>query len=290
LSRLMTLKDIAKQLDVPESSLRKYRELFSDFIPGVGTGRSRRYRAEAVEVLKDIRDMREEQHLPWDAITEKLAEKYPIDATPKGGVPAQTTMPLETGAMEVERSRATAPDAKTAAAAAGNGGNLMAKFLAMNEKQTMVVNAIALQMLKAVESVREEARAENRQLRENISRALGSLAAAMNASAGKDRESLELIKKQLASIEERINKIAESGDSAADVARVKEELRVVRAKLSQKENAVEEIRKSVEVLKKENATLRDFKARHLEHCEENTREAKALKKVSPIKRLLKLKP
>jgi len=288
LSRLMTLKDIAKQLDVPESSLRKYRELFSDFIPGVGTGRSRRYRAEAVEVLKDIRDMREEQHLPWDAITEKLAEKYPIDATPKGGVPAQTTMPLETGSLEVERSRAAAPDAK--AAAAGNGGNLMAKFLAMNEKQTMVVNAIALQMLKAVETVREEARAENRQLRENISRALGSLAAAMNASAGKDRESLEQIKKQLASIEERIDKIAESGDSAADVARVKEELRVVRAKLSQKENAVEEIRKSVEVLKKENASLREFKSRHLEFCEENTREAKAMKKASPIKRLLGIKP
>jgi len=287
----MTLKDIAKQLDVPESSLRKYRELFSDFIPGVGTGRSRRYRAEAVDILKDIRDMREEQHLPWDAITEKLAEKYPIDATPKSAGPAQTSMPLETGAMEVERSRTTAPDAKAAAAAAaGNGGNLMAKFLAMNEKQTMVVNAIALQMLKAVESVREEARAENRQLRENISRALGSLAAAMNASAGKDRESLEQIKKQLASIEQRIEKIAESGDSAADVARVKEELRVVRAKLSQKENAAEEIRKSVEVLKKENASLREFKSRHLEFCEENTREAKAMKKASPIKRLLGIKP
>jgi DNA repair exonuclease SbcCD ATPase subunit len=286
----MTLKDIAKQLDVPESSLRKYRELFNDFIPGVGTGRSRRYRAEAVDVLKDIRDMREEQHLPWDAITENLAGKYPIDATPKGAGPAQTTMPLETGALEVERSSAAASDAKTAAAVTGNGGNLMAKFLAMNEKQTMVVNAIALQMLKAVEMVREEARAENRQLRENISRAIGSLAAAMNASAGRDRESIEQIKKQLDAIEENIEKISEAGDSAADVARVKEELRVVRARLAQKENAVEEIKKSVEVLKKENASLREFKSRHLEHCEENTREAKAMKKASPIKRLLGIKP
>ena len=81
-TKLLTLKEIAKILSIPESSLRKYRELFSQFIPGVGKGRSRRYRSEAIEIFKDIRHMREDLQMPWDAITDRLAENYPMDALP----------------------------------------------------------------------------------------------------------------------------------------------------------------------------------------------------------------
>jgi len=50
----------------------------------VGSGRSRRYREDAIGILKEIRDLREDMHMPWDAITDALAKKYPIDATPAG--------------------------------------------------------------------------------------------------------------------------------------------------------------------------------------------------------------
>ncbi|MEW5947051.1 MAG: MerR family transcriptional regulator, partial [bacterium] len=95
MSRLLTLKEIAKQLNVPESSLRKYREIFEDFMPGVGSGRGRRYREDAVVIFQDIRRLREDEHMPWEAVTVKLAEKYPMNApsAPGPGAAARESAP-----------------------------------------------------------------------------------------------------------------------------------------------------------------------------------------------------
>jgi len=51
---LLTLKQIAESLALPESTVRYYRDAFPDRIPTVGTGRRRRYPQEAVEVLRSI--------------------------------------------------------------------------------------------------------------------------------------------------------------------------------------------------------------------------------------------
>jgi len=51
---LLTLKQIAESLALPESTVRYYRDAFPDRIPTVGTGRRRRYPREAVEVLRSI--------------------------------------------------------------------------------------------------------------------------------------------------------------------------------------------------------------------------------------------
>ncbi len=50
----MTLKDIAKELGAPESTLRLYRDEFAEFIPATGEGRRRRYDAPAAETLRVI--------------------------------------------------------------------------------------------------------------------------------------------------------------------------------------------------------------------------------------------
>ena len=53
---LLTIAQIAKQLDLPESTVRYYRDRFSEYIPTTGEGRGRRYKGEAVEVFRFIAD------------------------------------------------------------------------------------------------------------------------------------------------------------------------------------------------------------------------------------------
>jgi DNA-binding transcriptional MerR regulator len=51
---LLTIKEIARQLDLPESNIRYYRDKFEEFLPYVGEGRRRRYKPEALNVFRFI--------------------------------------------------------------------------------------------------------------------------------------------------------------------------------------------------------------------------------------------
>lgn len=51
-SRLYTIRDVARELGLPESTVRYYRNAFAGYLPSVGTGRRRRYPAEAVPLLR----------------------------------------------------------------------------------------------------------------------------------------------------------------------------------------------------------------------------------------------
>lgn len=55
-SDLLTIAEIAKRLELPESTVRYYRNRFDEYIPSVGEGRSRRYKKEALEVFAVIAD------------------------------------------------------------------------------------------------------------------------------------------------------------------------------------------------------------------------------------------
>ena len=51
---LLTIKEIAQRLNVPESNIRYYRDKFERFLPYVGEGRKRRYKPEALEIFAFI--------------------------------------------------------------------------------------------------------------------------------------------------------------------------------------------------------------------------------------------
>lgn len=51
---LYTLRDIAQELHLPESTVRYYRDAFAQYLPTVGAGRRRRYPPEAVATLRLI--------------------------------------------------------------------------------------------------------------------------------------------------------------------------------------------------------------------------------------------
>lgn len=307
MSRLLTLKEIAKELEVPESSLRKYREIFSAFIPSVGSGRSRRYRPEAREVLRDIREMREEMHMPWDAISEQLGEKYPIDGSPQDDAEKQQKQPSfqqygaqpggeESGAAPfsmpftppqqepraIEQQQAVTPMA----------GQYLKKMAAMSEKQMMIVNAMALELMNSIEEIRREARAETEHIQRHMSRAIEGLSSHIDNVNQQERMLLREIQGKLDRIDKSVNNINTSAapSNATDVAQLKEAVKVVKQKLNQREKTLQEYKKSFEILKKENSELREFKQRHLDDAEERVREVKASKHSSVFKRMLGFKP
>lgn len=49
-----TVKEIGALLDMPESTVRYFRDRFIDFIPYEGKGRSRKYTQESIEVIRAI--------------------------------------------------------------------------------------------------------------------------------------------------------------------------------------------------------------------------------------------
>lgn len=51
---LLTLRQLGLELDLPESTVRYYRDAFLDHIPSVGTGRRRRYPPQVIAVLGSI--------------------------------------------------------------------------------------------------------------------------------------------------------------------------------------------------------------------------------------------
>lgn len=52
--QLLTMAQVAKQLNLAESTARFYRDRFEDFIPYIGEGRKKRYKPETIEVLRFI--------------------------------------------------------------------------------------------------------------------------------------------------------------------------------------------------------------------------------------------
>ena len=53
---LYGLCELARELNLPESTTRYYRDVFSPYVPSVGSGRRRRYPEEALTVLRFIAD------------------------------------------------------------------------------------------------------------------------------------------------------------------------------------------------------------------------------------------
>src|SRR5688572_16771990 len=51
-----TIREIARELNLPESTIRYYRDAFALYLPTWGMGRRRRYPPEALELLRLIAD------------------------------------------------------------------------------------------------------------------------------------------------------------------------------------------------------------------------------------------
>ena len=73
---LLTIAELAKRYGLPESTARFYCKRFRDYLPHVGAGKRRRYRAEAVEVFDFIlAEMQSRKNA--SAVEASLAAKFP---------------------------------------------------------------------------------------------------------------------------------------------------------------------------------------------------------------------
>lgn len=87
----LTIAQIAKQLELPESTVRYYRDHFSDYIPVIGEGRLRRYPAEAVEVFRTIAEVLRKDHGSATEVAEVLSRLFPRNSVATATPPQTTT-------------------------------------------------------------------------------------------------------------------------------------------------------------------------------------------------------
>jgi hypothetical protein len=73
---LLTIKEIARRLDLPESNVRYYRDKFEEYLPHVGHGRKRRYLPKAIEVFALIVESLR-SNAPSEEIALELSRRFP---------------------------------------------------------------------------------------------------------------------------------------------------------------------------------------------------------------------
>ncbi len=73
---LLSIADIARHFDLPESTARYYCKRFAEHIPSVGEGRRRRYRPETLEVIALVLEEMQKSRTAA-SVEELLATQFP---------------------------------------------------------------------------------------------------------------------------------------------------------------------------------------------------------------------
>ena len=102
---LHTIREIAQELDLPESTVRYYRDAFPEHIATVGTGRRRRYPGEAIAVLRSIADGYARGQTREEIEAQLFGGPPPTRARPKPRAAPQQTDELLATILDGERER-----------------------------------------------------------------------------------------------------------------------------------------------------------------------------------------
>lgn len=93
---LLSIADIARHFDLPESTTRYYCKRFAAHIPSTGEGRRRRYRSETLEVIAVILDEMRKSRTAAE-VEERLSASFPRNAelsvAPEAPFPASDALP-----------------------------------------------------------------------------------------------------------------------------------------------------------------------------------------------------
>jgi DNA-binding transcriptional MerR regulator len=104
-TQLYTIREIAQELDLPESTVRYYRDAFPEHIATVGTGRRRRYPGEAIAVLRSIAGGYAKGQSREEIEAELFGGPPPMRARPKPRAAPQATDELLATILDGERER-----------------------------------------------------------------------------------------------------------------------------------------------------------------------------------------
>ncbi|QJB58395.1 MerR family transcriptional regulator [Pseudodesulfovibrio sp. zrk46] len=91
--KVLSVAEIARELELPESTVHYWKNRFAQHLPSVGRGRQKRFKPEAVEVFSTISRLLKEGHTARD-VMDQLSQAYPLqaDAMPQDGCVAPVQM------------------------------------------------------------------------------------------------------------------------------------------------------------------------------------------------------
>jgi DNA-binding transcriptional MerR regulator len=91
--KVLSVAEIARELELPESTVHYWKNRFAQHLPSVGRGRQKRFKPEAVDVFATISRLLKEGHTARD-VMDQLSHEYPLqaDAMPQEGTVTAVTM------------------------------------------------------------------------------------------------------------------------------------------------------------------------------------------------------
>ncbi len=90
--KLLAIAEIARELELPESTLHYWKNRFAPYLPSVGRNRQKRFKPEAVEVFRLIAQRLRSGHPSQDIMAE-LSRRYPVNAEPSFEAPECAMVP-----------------------------------------------------------------------------------------------------------------------------------------------------------------------------------------------------
>ena len=169
--KVLSVAEIARELELPESTVHYWKNRFAQHLPSVGRGRQKRFRPEAVEVFGTISRLLKEGHTARD-VMDQLSQNYPLqaDAMPVSSGPSEGGMVLPAGSMEPVMKMAAAIGMEIAKSVGEGirsvldpGGSAAPDVADIREG----LEEAALRISAAMQET-EALRAENRELKEKL--------------------------------------------------------------------------------------------------------------------------
>lgn len=94
MKKYYSLREISNELGIPKSTIVKYKDYYSDFLKMAGDGKRKKFEEDALEVLRVIRELREDKKLDWMEIKDALGERF--------GAPAPAPAPSPPAAVALQ--------------------------------------------------------------------------------------------------------------------------------------------------------------------------------------------
>ena len=194
--KILSVAEIARELELPESTVHYWKNRFAQHLPSVGRGRQKRFKPEAIEVFGTISRLLKEGHTARD-VMDQLSRDYPLQAdtvqTQDGQVglssPPSAQMPMElvaqmASAIGLEIAKVLGEGLKEAFAPLLQGGGSPADAQNIQEVRAGLEDAV--DRISAQVGEVEGLRTENTTLREKLTVMEGEL-----VRLRKDRRELE---------------------------------------------------------------------------------------------------
>lgn len=166
--KMLSVAEIARELELPESTVHYWKNRFAQHLPSVGRGRQKRFKPEAVEIFSVISRMLKQGHTARD-VMETLSQDYPLQAD---AVPAITgdNAPASAAGMDVAVQMASTIGLEIAKSIGEGIRTVLAPGAPNSEEMDSIRNEVqqVVERISSSSGSVEALRAENAELKEKL--------------------------------------------------------------------------------------------------------------------------